>query len=92
MPKAILKKQIKRTNLLTEFTYGALNQTKNMAKSNPNKFLIITGDNCPYCDIAKDKLTAMGSAYVEMHILDAPSEITTRLGLATVPGGSCLLS
>lgn len=37
-----------------------------------NEYLIITMDNCKYCDKAKAWLTERGFKYREINIMDAP--------------------
>lgn len=51
------------------------------------KFLIITGDNCPYCDKAKATLAAKGHTYAELNLMDQPELHTLMLavGQKTVP-------
>ena len=50
-------------------------------------FLIITGDNCPYCDKAKRIITERGQTYAEVNLMSLPelSEIMTGVGQRTVP-------
>lgn len=47
-------------------------------------YLVITGDNCPYCDKAKALITERGDRFVEMPLIDAV-EPMSKLGVKTVP-------
>lgn len=48
------------------------------------EFLVITGDNCTYCDQAKALLTEKGHAFEEVHVLDVQSMMIEN-GWKTVP-------
>ena len=50
-------------------------------------YLIITGDNCPYCDKAKAALTGAGLTYAEVNLMDVPelSPVMTLIGHRTLP-------
>lgn len=50
-------------------------------------YLIITGDNCSYCDKAKATLTDAGLSYVEINLMEAPEiyQVMTVVGQKTVP-------
>lgn len=50
-------------------------------------YLIITGDNCPYCDKAKATLAEAGLTYAEVNLMQAPEiyPILTQVGHKTVP-------
>lgn len=51
------------------------------------KFLIITGDNCPYCDKAKATLATKGFEYQELNLMENPELYTVMLAAQqkTVP-------
>lgn len=50
-------------------------------------YLIITGDNCPYCDKAKAALAEAGLTYAEINLMEAPElyAVMTTVGQRTVP-------
>ena len=50
-------------------------------------YLIITMDNCPYCDRAKALLTEKGLTYVEHNIMNTPElgTLPASLGRQTLP-------
>ena len=50
-------------------------------------YLIITGDNCSYCDKAKATLADAGLSYVEINLMEAPEiyQVMTVVGQKTVP-------
>lgn len=50
-------------------------------------YVIITGDNCPYCDKAKALITERGQTYAEVNLMNLPdlSAIMTAVGHRTVP-------
>lgn len=50
-------------------------------------YLVITGDNCPYCDKAKEMLANAGLTYREINIMEAPEVgiVPMALGHKTVP-------
>ena len=54
--------------------------------STPN-YLIITGDNCPYCDKAKAELAQYGHTYSALNIYDYPELqiVMQGLGATKVP-------
>ena len=50
-------------------------------------YVIITGDNCPYCDKAKALITERGQTYAEINLMDVPelSAVMQAVGQKTVP-------
>jgi len=50
-------------------------------------YLIITGDNCPYCDKAKATLAEAGLSYTEINLMEAPDiyQVMVAVGQKTVP-------
>lgn len=50
-------------------------------------YIIITGDNCSYCDKAKELLTFNGMTYSEINLMDSPDAYTIMVaaGRKTVP-------
>lgn len=50
-------------------------------------YVIITGDNCPYCDKAKALITARGQTYAEFNLMELPelSAVMQAVGQRTVP-------
>ena len=50
-------------------------------------YLIITMDNCVYCDKAKALLSAQGKTYREINIMDAPEMcgLPATVGRNTMP-------
>lgn len=51
------------------------------------EYLILTMDNCPYCDKAKAELTDRGITYREINIFEAPEmgALSALAGHKTMP-------
>lgn len=50
-------------------------------------YILITMDNCPYCDKAKEALTNDGASFVEVNVMDVPElgVLPARVGRQTLP-------
>lgn len=50
-------------------------------------YIIITGDNCPYCDKAKATITERGQTYAELNLMEHPDlyVVMRVIGQTTVP-------
>lgn len=51
------------------------------------EYVVITMDNCPYCDKAKALLTGQGKSFQTINIMDVPelSAVSVAAGHSTFP-------